>query len=112
VDACGCDGGTGQIFDGSKNKSAGRTVMGSYLGKDMPMIKLNGKMVRSKAFHEIQTYKDALRIAEIYVPDDAQLTAIDKDKRVIVFAYERFQIVDGIYYNDKTLYIEKLYGRR
>ena len=76
------------------------------------MIKLNGKMVRSKAFHEIQTYKDALRIAEIYVPDDAQLTAIDREKRAVVYAFERFQIVDGISYKDKTLYIERLYGRR
>jgi hypothetical protein len=85
--------------------------MGNYTSSNAPMIKLNGKMVRSRAFREIQTYKDAFKIADIHIADDAQLVAVEKEKYTIVFAYERFQIVEGLRYKDKTLYIERLYGR-
>ena len=87
-------------------------VMGNLFSSNPPMLRINGRLVRSKEFATIETYKDVLRIAGIIVPDDAQLVTIDNVKHTHVFAYEKFQIVDGLRIGDKSVFIQKMYGRR
>lgn len=108
-----CLGGvSGSNFDWSKNKSTGRIVMGNYFGGNIAMVKINGKTVRSRAFREIETYKDVFRIAGIYIADDAEIMTITDNRFVMACASDRFQIVDGLQYKDTSVFIEKLYGRR
>ena len=108
-----CLGGvSGSNFDWAKNKSTGRTVMGNYLDRNIAMVKINGKTVRSRAFREIETYKDVFRIAGIYIADDAEIMTITNNRFVMARAFDRFQIVDGLRYKDTSVFIERLYGRR
>jgi hypothetical protein len=102
---------SGSNFDWFKNNSTGRRVMGNYMSGNTAMIKINGKTVRSRAFREIKTYKDVFRIAGIYIADDAEIKTITNYTYVMVRAYDRFQIVDGLQYKDTSIFIERLYGR-
>lgn len=102
---------SGSNFDWFKNKSTGRTVMGNYLSGNIAMIRINGKTVRSKAFREIETYKDVFRIAGIYIADDAEIKTIANSRFMMARAFDRFQIVDGLQYKDTSIFIERLYGR-
>jgi hypothetical protein len=101
----------GSNFDWSKNKSTGRTVMGNYLSGNTAMVRINGKTVRSRAFREIETYKDVFRIAGIYIADDAEIKTITNSRFVMARASDRFQIVDGLQYKDTSVFIERLYGQ-
>ena len=86
--------------------------MGNYLSRDPPIMKINGILVRGRAFQKIKTYGDAIRITGYNIPDDTPIMTIENERRSYVFANERFQIVDGIMYEERIVYIEKLYGRR
>ena len=83
--------------------------MGSYLSKNAPMIKINGILVRSKAFREIKTYKDAIQIAGVFVQDNTEIIIIDKNMRMLVSANEKFTLVEGIWVEDTSIFIDKLY---
>ena len=100
--------GAGSPFKNSPDK----TVMGNYLSRDPPVMKINGILIRWRGFKNIQTYKDALRIVGYDVSDDTPLMTIEKERRDYVFANDKFYIVDGIVHEDNIVYIEKLYGRR
>ena len=86
--------------------------MGNYLDRNIAMVRINGKTVRSRAFRDIETYKDVFRIAGIYIADDAEIMTITNNRFVMARAFDRFQIVDGLQYKDRSVFIEKLYGRR
>jgi hypothetical protein len=85
--------------------------MGNYVSGNIPMIKINGKTVRSRAFREIKTYKDVFRIAGIYIADDAQIMIFTNVKYTTAYAFDRFQVVDGLQYKDTSIFIERVYGR-
>ena len=73
------------------------------------MIKINGILVRSKAFRQIKTYKDAIHIAGVFVQDDTEIVIIDKNSRELVTAKDKFTLVEGIWVENTSIFIEKLY---
>jgi hypothetical protein len=81
------------------------------LSGNISMIKINGKTVRSRAFREIETYKDVFRIAGFYIADDAEIMTITNYKYTIAHAIDKFQLVDGLQHKDISVFIERLYGR-
>lgn len=79
------------------------------MSKNIAMVKINGIVIRSKAFREIKTYKDAIQIAGIYVKDDTEIMIIDKKRRRLVSANEKFTLVEGMLVGDRSIFIEQLY---
>jgi len=68
-------------------------------------------MIRYKAFQQIKTFEDALRIANIHVKGDTTIILVKNDRREYANAHERFHFVDGIIVDSKNVFIEKLYGK-
>ena len=83
--------------------------MGGYLSRNPPMIRINGILVRSRAFREIKTYKDALQLAGVFVNDETEITLVDGSNRMQVSVNEKFMLVDGLWVGNTSVFIEKIY---
>ena len=75
------------------------------------VLQINDTKLSMKEFRKIKTYKDVLTIAGHTVDPSTQVIAMFPKKNEYVFAYETFQIVEGIRYGTHSIYIRKLYGK-
>ena len=85
--------------------------MGHIFSYNTPMVRINDKTVRYKAFQQIKTFQDVLRIADIHVKGDTTIALLKDSRREYTTANERFYFVNGISVENNSVYIEKLYGK-
>jgi hypothetical protein len=85
--------------------------MGHIFSYNTPMVRINEKTVRYKAFQELKTFQDALKIADVHVKGDTTIVLLKDNRREHTTANERFYFVNGISVDNKNVYIEKLYGK-
>ena len=85
--------------------------MGSWLSKKS-VLQVNDKKLTMKEFLEIKTFKDVLQIAGHTVDDLTTIQILNSNgKYEYVNACEKFKLVQGIRYNQHSIYIGKLYGK-
>ena len=85
--------------------------MGSWLSKKS-VLQVNDKKLTMKEFLEIKTFKDVMRIAGHTVNDLTTIQILNSNgKYEYVNACEKFKLVQGIRYNQHSIYIAKLYGK-
>lgn len=85
-----------------------KLVMGVLYSKNKYCIQIEDKKLTFKEFQELKTYKNILQTAGYDVVDSTLL--MRKGKRTEYFnASEPFKFGDILYYNDKPVYIAKLY---
>jgi len=80
--------------------------MGSFVSR--PFIQIDDKRLTYKQFRELKTYKDVLQVAGYTVFDTTTLRKLDKRSEYFT-ASEPFRFGGTLYYNDKAVYIERLY---
>lgn len=87
--------------------------MGSWLTKEPYILQIENKKLTRKDLYTIKTYKDALKIAGINIENNTTIQLYFKNHKPIVYAngHESFQLVEMIRYEDKSVYIQKLYGK-
>ena len=85
--------------------------MGSSISKKS-VLQVNDIKLSMKEFQEIKTFKDVLRIAGHSVDDLTTIQVVNSNgKYEYVNACETFKLVQGVRYNEHSVYIAKLYGK-
>jgi len=85
--------------------------MGSWLSK-RPVLQINDTKLSMKEFRDIKTFKDVIRIAGHTVDDITTIQIVNcNGKYEYANACETFKLVQGIRYNEHSVYIAKLYGK-
>jgi len=83
--------------------------MGSWLSKGGFILQIQDTKLTLKELRNIKTYKDAMKIAGFHIEHDTTLQIVNNNRTEYVVGNDTFKITDSLRYEDKWIYIRKLY---